>query len=259
MKKNILKYNYRVNSRNLSYFVFIAIFIVIGYLKPVYSVQWEQREKYKDVVSVKGTCETDVIVYLVPKNSEESVYSGGVRCEKGEFSYKDDLRQWNIPKGIYRLVIGKDNKKDFSHIEEVESTGEREVLPTVAPEVSKIQTGDDNPENRFAKGAENLYSTSNALTNQIGKMRQDLSQTSYPEPMKNILDSFLSVIESRLIGVFDGINKLIEMIIRPEEKKDEIKEVSPIPTEIPVSVLPQESSSSSELEETTPASTESAH
>lgn len=236
----------------------LSIFF-ITFTFSVHAVEWSQGEKYKDVVSVKGACETDLTVYLLPQNSEESVYSGGVRCVNGEFSYKDDLKQWNIPKGKYRLVIGKDNKKDFSHMEEVESSGEREVVPTPVSAISNFQVVDDNPVNRFAKGAENLYSTSHSLTDQIAEMRQDLSQTSYPEPMKNILDSFLSVIESRLTAVFDGINKLIEMIIKPEEKKEETIEASPISTGTPVSAVSQEATSSSQLDQTSLTSTDSAH
>lgn len=217
-----------INDRTINIIIFLALFIIVGYLKPILAVQWEQRERYKDIVSLKGTCETDVTVYLVPKTSEESVYSGGVRCINGQFEFKDDLREWNIPKGTYRMLIGQENKKDFNHIEEIESTGERKIEQQPQPASVSSAAVDQNPDNRFATGVQNFFVSSHSLTDQITKLRTDLAQTTLSDPIKNLTDSFLSIIEDKLTGVFDTLDKIVDFVINPSNNKK--PEVTPSAT-----------------------------
>ncbi len=148
-------------------------------------------------IEIKGLCTTDVRVELYEGNNFEvdPIYVATAPCTNDTFVLSDDVLRWDIPEGMYKLVVDGERAtvKDFT-VKEIVMTKEevvnRELLAKGLPGEIAL-SADQVFENAQASFGQKLYS----LETDLVTMQEALKDTTYPNFIKIGLGGALSIVE----------------------------------------------------------------
>lgn len=197
------------------------------------------KEKYilqstENVLMLSGICSLDVKFALTLVNDgQKSVYSSGTPCKDGEFTFSDDLSQWNIPDGQYTLWVNGDPAEKRITMKKIV------IVPAL-----QVATKKENqpPKNTFEQAVSNFGGNLAQMSKSLGVMEENLPQTDYvKDTVKHTLIGFLRITLDTLAQFFGDFTSE-ESIVRPSEVQV-IPDVSTpvIPDDTATQAVPEDS------------------
>lgn len=205
----------------------------------------------ENVLTLSGVCSIDVKFVLTPvSDTKQSVYSSGTSCKEGEFSFSDDLSQWNIPDGQYTLWVNGE-------------PAEKRIVMKKIVVVPASQTApkekNQPPRNTFEQAVSDFGNNLVQMSRSLGVMEENLPQTDYTkDTVKRTLIGFLRTTLDTLASFFGDFTSESTKV-RPSEvdvtspdvilpdvtsetiPQDNVENILPSPETVPTeNVVPEE-------------------
>lgn len=166
-------------------------------------------------IEVEGSCSVNVLITLAKTdNPDKIVYSGGVLCQDGKFSFSDDLLKWNMEDGKYNLMVngqksGKtvERKEQILSVQDepaknpipVNSSSQAVTAPVAETPIddSAIENAaaEPEPEEKAVDPDTKFLDAFVAFQQSLLDMRTWLVETKYPAIVKKSMDSALDGID----------------------------------------------------------------
>lgn len=189
---------------------FVSAFVIPLGTRASFSARVSQNN-----IEINGDCSSNVLVTLAKTdNPDKIVYSGGVSCQEGKFSFADDLLKWNMEDGKYSIMVnGQKSGKTVERKERILSVQD-EPAENAVPSISSGQAvaapvaetaindpagenaaAEPEPEKETADPDTKFLDAFVAFQQSLLDMRIWLAETKYPAFIKKGIDSALDGID----------------------------------------------------------------
>lgn len=163
-----------------------------GLAKAAYTASVSQNN-----IKVTGDCSANVLITLAKANNPgKIVYSGGAICAEKKFYFSDNLLKWEVEDGKYNIMVN--GQKSGKTVERKKMTLEiqSDDLETPPKIVNGSSEKQNSPDVIFLKALADLQKS-------LLDMQVAVSQTTYPQIVKNSLEATLDSLQVMAAKVVD--------------------------------------------------------